>query len=723
MEKTHDNNKAHGDALSEKKDTIQALREYCAVMDESIISMYVVDPDSFEILYCNSAVRNYFGGDLTGQICYVPIQNRNSPCVDCPVVRLLKDADSAPVEMYNSILNIWVLINAVPIRLNGKTYMRVTCADITKQKQMESELRLLNREYSTLLKNNMAGIARYDIKTDTAAVNMNSMLEKTEEQVIGNFSAVVCDNRIICSDSVSVMEQMLADIKSGKPSAGYSIEIMPHAQSKHWCHADYSLIFDAKGKPDRALIAFSDITEQKLEYDEWKNRMDAMINSYTAFMEFNLTTDSIDSKGAYGLGRAVSSELSYSEYIAEKAANHIYKDDVAAYRDFFDRARLLESFQQGITSGSLDYRIMSGGVPKWYKADVHMLGEPTDSEIKAFVLVNNIDKEIREKERLSREAQRDTMTGLYNHEMTKQLIEEVLDGDTGERCCFLMVDLDDLRAINSRLGHPEGDRALKAIAATLSEQFGDYNILGRMGGDEFVVLLRDVPEAENLTRAVHAFMDKLKAVLIGPLNDKPIYVSVGGALGVVGKDSFRSLYRQADIALYYTKANGKRAFKLYESELENGDILYSPVSTATLMREGRTDDSELQKLLTAISRFFPLVISVNLTKNTYYMMEYMRYATQSAEDDGDFERLIYESSFTFHPEDRQAFRDCFDRQTLLRAHKEGKRAVEHVGMQLGDDGKYRIAHTIAVFVKDTDSDDVCEISFTHVRAVEDEDEY
>lgn len=323
-----------------------------------------------------------------------------------------------------------------------------------------------------------------------------------------------------------------------------------------------------------------------------------------------------------------------------------------------------------------------------------------------------------ERELLARSAKKDIMTGIYNHASAEGMIKDVLAQESGEQCCLLIIDLDDLREINSALGHPEGDRALKAIADCMTLQFRDKSILGRMGGDEFVALLRNVADTEQMKDNVNGFMSRLESVKIGPLNDRPVHVSIGGVLGMAGCDDFKTLYERADLAMYYTKAMGKNAFNLYEPGLEKRDFSYYPRSEASLIRMDSFDPTEFRKLLQAVSAYFPMVISVNLTQNTYYMMEYMAYAMRRHQDKGNFDQLIVDGANSFHPEDRAGFVASFSRENLLQAYARGERMVRHVGRQLGDDGIYREAQGVVVFVQDESTDDICEITFSHMVPVD-----
>lgn len=149
-------------------------------------------------------------------------------------------------------------------------------------------------------------------------------------------------------------------------------------------------------------------------------------------------------------------------------------------------------------------------------------------------------------------------------------------------------------------------------------------------------------------------------------------------------------------------------------EMEHHQFTYQPRSSVSLTQFQLLDPVELQKLLKAMATFFPMIVSANLTRNSYYMMEYKNYSSQHSKDEGVFDELIREGCESFHPEDREAFLACFSRKNLLRAYDEGRHTIQHVGRQIGDDGVYRLVQIAALLSKDESTGDICEMSFTHV---------
>lgn len=120
--------------------------------------------------------------------------------------------------------------------------------------------------------------------------------------------------------------------------------------------------------------------------------------------------------------------------------------------------------------------------------------------------------------------------------------------------------------------------------------------------------------------------------------------------------------------------------------------------------------SALQLLMDAVFIRYPLVIFSNLTRNSFYMMAYENFTSQSCPSTGVFSELIEHGASTMAPEDQQLFRDTFSISNLLDAHGRGEKWVRIITRQRGDDGIYRRVETTDYFVRNPSVDDVLVIT-------------
>lgn len=171
----------------------------------------------------------------------------------------------------------------------------------------------------------------------------------------------------------------------------------------------------------------------------------------------------------------------------------------------------------------------------------------------------------REQEVLREQASRDSFTKLLNRGTMELRVEEALaHTGTQEEYAYIALDVDDFKQINDVYGHGAGDMLILALAKLLKETFGEENYVGRMGGDEFAVFIRDVKNrkkvcemAECVRRGLHGEQHALGF-------HKEPSVSIGIAFGPEAGTSFAELYHRADDALYKVKNQQKNGVAVCE---------------------------------------------------------------------------------------------------------------------------------------------------------------
>ena len=123
--------------------------------------------------------------------------------------------------------------------------------------------------------------------------------------------------------------------------------------------------------------------------------------------------------------------------------------------------------------------------------------------------------------------------------------------------------------------------------------------------------------------------------------------------------------------------------------------------------------SATQLLLDAIYTRYPLIIYINLTRNSYYMMAYENFTRKSCLASGNFDECIAHGAMTMHPDDQEIFRKTFCAENQLAAYARGEKYISLITRQLGDDNVYRRVETTNYFVKNPSVDDVLVISLNH----------
>ena len=176
-------------------------------------------------------------------------------------------------------------------------------------------------------------------------------------------------------------------------------------------------------------------------------------------------------------------------------------------------------------------------------------------------LVQNIEERKKNENRLRLEAERDPLTQLYNKMTTRSLIEECFEKNPSAQHALIIIDIDNFKTINDTRGHAVGDQILLAFANELSRNFRESDILGRAGGDEFVLLIKNIQSIALVCDKLQQLTSAFKKYGID--NGFPGRLSTSIGVAIFGKDgsTYEELFKRADAALYEAKRNGKDQYK------------------------------------------------------------------------------------------------------------------------------------------------------------------
>lgn len=146
----------------------------------------------------------------------------------------------------------------------------------------------------------------------------------------------------------------------------------------------------------------------------------------------------------------------------------------------------------------------------------------------------------------------DLLISVFNKETTQKLIDQKLNNK--EHCCFLILDVDAFKSVNDNYGHAAGDKVLENLGLLFKNHFRQSDIVGRIAGDEFIILIQDENIAES---RIQSLLQKVNELKIEELKDFKLPIRIGIAFAPKDGTTFMELYRHADQALYQTKRTGK----------------------------------------------------------------------------------------------------------------------------------------------------------------------
>jgi diguanylate cyclase (GGDEF)-like protein len=183
------------------------------------------------------------------------------------------------------------------------------------------------------------------------------------------------------------------------------------------------------------------------------------------------------------------------------------------------------------------------------------------------------DEELgRREEELSFLATHDPLTGLPNRTLILDRVEQMLarSARSQKPVAALFIDLDNFKSINDTLGHSIGDELLQAVAARLEGVVRNADALGRLGGDEFVVVAEELSLSVGPELIAERLLDALSQPFkLGPQEET--HVTVTASIGIAAGDriSAEELLRDADIAMYRAKWDGKHRYVVFEEDMQH----------------------------------------------------------------------------------------------------------------------------------------------------------
>lgn len=185
-----------------------------------------------------------------------------------------------------------------------------------------------------------------------------------------------------------------------------------------------------------------------------------------------------------------------------------------------------------------------------------------------FLIYEDISERKLAEKRLTHQAYHDPLTGIDNRLAFMELLKEELSKSTQlTESCVMLLDLDRFKSVNDSLGHPVGDALLQIVAQRFKKCLRDRDVVARIGGDEFALLLKNTHGTKEAEGIAKRLLDAAKA----PFQIDDQILHIGASIGIVYDISQYTapapILRNADLAMYHAKENGKGCFTLFDDSL------------------------------------------------------------------------------------------------------------------------------------------------------------
>lgn len=256
------------------------------------------------------------------------------------------------------------------------------------------------------------------------------------------------------------------------------------------------------------------------------------------------------------------------EKIETEYHNSLLELIVPGYREEFVK-KLEEQLEEGPDVELLFPALCGDGSCVWILNRGQLFQEEDGQEYLVGMLVDitrmkqNYDVQWQMTQMLKEQAEQDSLTKIYNARTARTLAETYISEETASGCVLFIIDLDDFKKVNDRYGHLFGDAVLVQAARTIKNLFRSKDIVGRIGGEEFMVLMKDVTETELVNRRCSQLNEAFHEIMAEQMTEGSLSCSIGVAFAPEHGNTYFELFCGADQALYRAKDLGKDRYLFY----------------------------------------------------------------------------------------------------------------------------------------------------------------
>ncbi len=240
----------------------------------------------------------------------------------------------------------------------------------------------------------------------------------------------------------------------------------------------------------------------------------------------------------------------------------VFEEDIELFK------QLAVNMKKGINE-NVDVRFVTPeNTAKYFRITFHTIFDNGKKPV--FTIGKAAD--INEQKSLEVLSRTDLLTNCYNKITAETLIADSIIEQNDNNHAMFIVDIDNFKAINDNLGHHFGDLVLSEIASNLRNYFRNADIIGRIGGDEFIVFLRNVNDQNIIEDKAQKISKAFQNTYSGENKNYKISGSIGIALYPKDGSTFEEMYKSADKALYQSKLKGKDCYTFYSDEFLDGTM-------------------------------------------------------------------------------------------------------------------------------------------------------
>lgn len=301
----------------------------------------------------------------------------------------------------------------------------------------------------------------------------------------------------------------------------------------------------------------------ELEFQRQRAFYLAMLSEKIAYVEIDMESHRCLTLGGLWADYADAdkrSNMTYDAVLLQYVDLLVHPDDREIYRKFIHENTLHQLLKQGKTTDKIQFRRLIDGTLRWVELTGYVFQDSLTGNNYALLYMKDIDAVKRQELKREMEATRDPLTHVFNRgafkeEVTRYMMEQ---SDTNKGT-LLLIDMDHFKMINDNFGHAQGDSILCKTSDILMSTFRRKDLIGRFGGDEFLVFLKNVTDRTVIGRR----LNEMQAAL-ADVDGHKITCSIGAVEVYREGFSYDECLKKADAAMYRSKALGRNAYCYYE---------------------------------------------------------------------------------------------------------------------------------------------------------------
>ena len=388
--------------------------------------------------------------------------------------------------------------------------------------------------------------------------NMLAILECNRDQFHEKYNNNILN--IIVEEYINKFDMFISGTNKHEQ---FEVKIKTYTDKEKWVSVNINKIVNGEGV-ENIYCVFMDVNKYKesAEIAETENEMfKDVLNGHADIMfEYDIKRDIMTFNNVKNEnGKNTSKDNKIEDFIDFVLnGNSIHQDDKSVLISMLSMDKTIEN----------EFRFVSmDGSCVWCSIRAISIRNKKGQNKKIIGWINNIDEQKKHEEYIYELKQKDPLTKLYNQKAVKKMVESYLDDCIEDTVnAMIIIDIDDFGLINTKIWEVFGDAILINLANSLKTELRGDDLIARVGGDKFLIFLKDVENEEQVQGCVKRLQNVISTTAIGDIKELHITCSIGVAIYPANGMSYDELFSNTDKALYYAKVYGKNRYEIYDVE-------------------------------------------------------------------------------------------------------------------------------------------------------------